>query len=268
MWNALVKLGDAICRRAQLRRELTRCRRLGVDVPDWLARRVLRSPSAAEDLVNFLRFLRPDEPVFLMDIGANRGEWAADFLALFPDTAVVAVEPVPATFHRLRRRFEGDPRVRPINAAVSDRPGSVTLRIGTDDTLASLYDYAAPFAAARGQTDDREAVTVEALRLDDVPTDGAEGRRRVLKIDVQGHEAAVLAGGPGLLAQTDIAIVELCFAEEYEEMEPSFAPCSRLLAEAGLYPAIFQEHGRHAMAYAIERDVIFVRRPLLDRIIG
>lgn len=268
IWDFLVKYSDAVLWRAHLFREIERCRRQGISVPRWLARRVLRSPSAAEDLVNFLRFLHPDDPVLLIDAGANRGEWAADFLTLFPNTRVVAVEPVPDTFERLRQRFHGDPRVHPINAALSDRRESVTLRLGADDTLASLHDYALPFAEARNQTDDRVAVTVESLLLDDLPVAGLENRTTVLKIDVQGHEAAVLAGGPELLARVNIAIVELCFAEEYEGMEPSFAVCAAQLAAAGLYPAIFQEYGRWVIPYAIERDVIFVRRPLLARLIG
>lgn len=268
IWDFLVKYSDAVLWRAHLYREIERSRRQGTAVPGWLARRTLRSPSAAEDLVNFLRFLRPSDPVLLIDAGANRGEWAADFLALFPDTQVVAVEPVPDTFERLRRRFHGDPRVHPINAALSDRRESVTLRLGADDTLASLYDYSTPFAEARNQTGDRTAVTVEALRLDDLPVAGSENRTTVLKVDVQGHEAAVLAGGSKLLARVDIAIVELSFVEEYEGVEPSFAICAARMAAAGLYPAIFQEYGRWIIPYAVERDVIFVRRPLLARLIG
>lgn len=268
MWSILAKLGDAIYWRAYLQREIRRCTRNGITVPRWLARRALRRPNVAEDLINFLRFLRPDQPLCLFDVGANRGEWSADFLALFPRTEVIAVEPIPSTFLRLRQRFEQDARVRLVNAALSDRRETVTLRIGDDDTLASLYDYAPPFAAARGQTVDRSSVSVEALRLDDLPLDGLEGRTGVLKIDVQGHEAAVLAGGPGMLTKIDVAIVELCFGEEYAGVEPSFSACSSLLAAAGLYPAIFQEYGRYVAPYPIERDVIFVRRHLLERIVG
>jgi FkbM family methyltransferase len=279
MWSFLAKLGDAVYRRAHLRRELRRCARDGVAVPGWLAARALYRPEAADDLVDFLRFLRPEQRIRLIDIGANRGEWAADFLALFPDTAVLAVEPVPATFERLRARFAGDSRVRAVNAAVSDRGGSLTLRVGADDRLASLYDYAAPFTASRGQREGGEApavVTVPALPLDELPIDdpplggpaGDGGRVRVLKIDVQGHEPAVLAGGPRLLETVDVAIVELNFVEEYAGMEPSFGPCAALLGAAGLHPAIFQEYGRWVMPYAAERDVIFVRRHLLERIIG
>lgn len=142
------------------------------------------------------------------------------------------------------------------------------MRVGADDTLASLHDYAAPFAGIRGEDGrERETVTVPALRLDDLPLDGMEGRTGVLKVDVQGHEATALAGGPALLARIDVAIVELSFVEEYAGVEPSFGACAGLLAAAGLHPAIFQEYGRHIMPHAVERDVIFVRGHLLERII-
>lgn len=275
--KTLAAVGNAVHQRARLLLELRRCAGDGVAVPGWLVRRAARRPTAAEDLVDFLRFLRPEQPLFLVDAGANRGDWAADFLALFPDTAVLAVEPVPATFERLSRRFAGDPRVRPVNAALSDRAGPVVMRVGVEDTLASLHDYAAPFAGFRGQggaeEDGRTAVTVPALRLDDLLSEGpspgwTDGRTGVLKVDVQGHEAAALAGAPALLARIDVAIVELSFVEEYAGVEPSFGACAGLLAAAGLHPAIFQEYGRHIMPHAVERDVIFVRRHLLERIIG
>ncbi len=281
MLKTLAAVGNAVHQRARLLLELRRCAGAGIAVPGWLTRRALRRPTAAEDLVDFLRFLRPDQPLFLVDAGANRGDWAADFLALFPDSAVLAVEPVPATFERLSRRFAGDARVRPVNAALSDRAGPVVMRVGAEDTLASLHDYAAPFAGFRGQgggqdeagEDGRTAVTVPALRLDDLlpeglPADWTDGRTGVLKVDVQGHEAAALAGAPALLARIDVAIVELSFVEEYAGVEPSFGACAGLLAAAGLHPAIFQEYGRHIMPHAVERDVIFVRRHLLERIIG
>lgn len=266
MWRFLVKYGDAVCRRAQLLHSLGVCARRGARIPSWLWRRALLAPSAAEDLVDFLRFLDPAQPVFLLDVGANRGEWSADFIAVYPDTLALALEPGPKAFDLLSRRFGGDKRFRLLNAAASDDGAPLILRIGADDRLAGAYDYAPEYAGLRDGDGPREETAVSSTRLDDLTLDGAEGRFCVLKIDVQGHEVAVLRGAKRLLERVDAAIIELCFGEEYQDVEPSFAACAALMAEAGLYPAIFQEWGRHAMAYPVERDVIFVRRSLLKKI--
>src|ERR1022692_1182094 len=105
--------------RADLLAELQRARRLGVDVPSWLRRQVIRNPHKSEDWINFLRFIQPQNKIRLVDVGANTGFWAADFLRLFPDTSATMIEPVPATAKQLQQRFKGDGRVTVINAAAS-----------------------------------------------------------------------------------------------------------------------------------------------------
>jgi hypothetical protein len=63
-------------------RELLRAQSQGIVVPRWLFRQALLRPGATEDLVNFLRFIRPDGQLRLIDVGANTGLWSAEFLRL------------------------------------------------------------------------------------------------------------------------------------------------------------------------------------------
>jgi len=249
--------------RADLLAELQRAKRLGVDVPAWLRQQVLRNPHKSEDLINFLRFIQPRDKVRLIDVGANTGFWAADFLRLFQNTSATMIEPVPATAQRLQQRFQGDDRVIVINAAASSLAGPLDMTVG-ESTLASVHAYtdASTSAVAAGSR-----IQVKTIKLDDLrfPEDD---RINVLKVDVQGHEVSALSSGPVFLKRISVALIEVSFAHEFVGLQPSFVECAALLKQADLYPAIFQDYGMGLGPYATARDVLFVRSRLVDNILG
>jgi hypothetical protein len=82
----------------------------------------------------------------------------------------------------------------------------------------------------------------------------------LVKIDVQGFEDRVLAGGRGLLGRTALAIVEVNHEAMYEG-QPSFEHIYQVMAELG-----FQFHGTWHQLFSrrsgavLSSDVIFARR--------
>ena len=146
-----------------------------------------------------LPLLRPGE--LFVDIGANFGLWA--LAAARRGCPVIAVEPVPATRERLAanvRRNGLAERVEIVAAAISDAPGTLTLSLPAGESgQASVHAGAAQRV---------ETFTVSAITLDQLI-----GERRVgfLKIDIEGHEPALLAGGARVLAsgQVERLLIEL-----------------------------------------------------------
>lgn len=254
----------AVESRMMLLRELSRARSRNLAVPGWLIRDVLRNPGIAEDLVHLLRFFRPEDRLRLVDVGANTGYWADEFLRLFPDTCVTAIEPIPGTAARLRERFSGDARVTVVNAAVTPQPSPIEMTEARESTLSSLHAYADSLTNPDAEGN---RIQVNGMRLDDldIPNDG---RTLFLKLDTQGHEVPALTTGKSFLQRVNVAIVEVSFVEEYAGVPPSFGRCVALFAEADLHPVIFQDFGRNLSPYAYERDVIFARSELLKNILG
>jgi len=70
----------------------------GKRITKEILRQICFSPANAEDWINLLRFLVPIEEIFLIDVGANKGEWFTEFLKFFPNTEVVAFEPTSGPF--------------------------------------------------------------------------------------------------------------------------------------------------------------------------
>lgn len=225
---------------------------------------MLRNPSEAEDYINLLRFLRPSDRIFLIDVGANVGEWSQSFISYFPHTQVVAIEPSNEAHSALQKRYADDPRVVTIKAAASDKAGETTLYLGRESTLNSLEAYDGAFINDRRNIL-RGTEKVPMIRIDEAVTLG-DADRRVLKLDVQGHEIEAIEGASGILGQIDIAICELSFVNEYVNRSASFAKVTTLMQRAELYPIIFQGYGKSLSNHRLESDVIYIKPALFHHL--
>lgn len=266
MARKLLHYGHAVEMRGMLLAEFSRLRRRGAVLPKGLAMRIVRQPADVEDLLNLARFIGLDERILLVDVGGNVGDWAADFLAVFPNTRVVAFEPDPRASAKYAERLCGSPSVTLHEVALSSQSGSSVLHLAEDSVYSSLETYSDTQSPRDiGHHRDCE-ITLKTLDSFELNLAGYDCR--VMKLDVQGHELDVIAGACATLAGIDILIGEFSFATQYDGGEPSFSRACELLRAAGLYPAVFQDYGRQLGPYAYERDVLFVRRGRLDRLYG
>ncbi len=249
------------------RLEWSLLRKAGVPVSDWVGREIWRRPGESEDWVNLARFIHPAEPVYLIDVGANVGDFTARAMQEYPNLRAACFEPAASNFEKLKKRFGNQSAVALHRVAASDEDTTATMFVGRSNTLFSLEKYGGEANNAYGIADgsDAETETIDCRRLDGFKLEPGE-RTVLLKVDVQGHEEKALDGALEVLPTVDVAIIECSFANEYEGIPPSFAGVTRRLAAAGLYPVIFQDYGREWSGYAFERDVIFVRERLLKNI--
>lgn len=147
-----------------------------------------------EDMALTAHLLRPGD-VFV-DVGANVGAYTV-LAAAVAGAGAVAVEPIPATFQRLLdnvavNRLDG--RVRCRNVGVGREPGVLRLTSGSD----TVNHVLAPGEQAA------DAVEVSVLPLDDI-VGGDEPT--LIKIDVEGFETEVLAGGGRTFARPSLQAV-------------------------------------------------------------
>ena len=137
-----------------------------------------------------------------VDVGANIGVHTVRLAKLAgADGEVIALEPDQELARRAERNaaINGLGNVRLINAAASDRAGEMRLyRPSPQDTnrgRASLLHH--PYLTGG-------AATVPAVTLDDA----CAGKRvALIKIDVEGHEAAVVRGAAAIIARDAPSIV-------------------------------------------------------------
>lgn len=133
-----------------------------------------------------------------VDVGAHIGWFSTLAAARVGSTGtVIAIEPYPENAARLKNNItlNGFKKVRIVEKALAEHPGSVELRLVGDSGGVTALDWAigAP-------------TIVEMTTLDSIT---AELRSiRVLKIDVEGWEEHVLGGASATLQKTENVLIE------------------------------------------------------------
>jgi len=149
-----------------------------------------------EQLDRFLERVEPGTTVW--DIGANLGLYTV--FAARRGGAVHAFEPDPSFSDRLRRNLQLNGQDATVHElALSDENGTATL--STDG-----LEGDSP-ALSAGSDSERDSVTVETIRGDDLETTVPDPE--VLKIDVEGAETGVLRGLGDRLSGARAVMIEL-----------------------------------------------------------
>jgi FkbM family methyltransferase len=142
-----------------------------------------------------------DAPRTVVDLGAHGGLSVLLFRAAFPGVEVLAIEPNPASFERLRANVGALPGVQLRHCAVGAADGEASLDVRGESWAARL--------------DAAGTVRVPLRRLDGLLREaGVDETSALLKIDVEGAEWEVLSSlGPPLR-----------FAAVVGEFHPRLAP--------------------------------------------
>ncbi len=169
---------------------------LRVKTGDGLSSAILRT--RVDDITQseiIWRLLGPGETA--VDIGANIGYVSSLMAArVGPRGRVLAFEPHPALCRELRRNVSGweGRQVEVFEAALSERTGKGSLCVPAAFEANRGLSRVDTFAErAAGEA----ALPIELRRLDDICSGGAP--LALVKIDVEGHELAVLKGARRLL---------------------------------------------------------------------
>jgi FkbM family methyltransferase len=162
---------------------------------------------------------------FTVDVGASWGLFSYHLARLTgPSGTVCSYEPHPANRDVLAKLAAARPSVRFRPAAVSDTPGTAQMQVPVfgsrhvtaQSSIAHGFD---------GQSNVRvEKVSVPTVRLDD---ELGDARVDFIKIDVEGHEIAVLRGAaetlrrtlPPMLIEIEQRHLDLPIKEVFQEIE-------------------------------------------------
>jgi FkbM family methyltransferase len=161
-----------------------------------------------------------------VDVGANRGVWTHQMALLCP--RVYAFEPNPKMFAILDAARPSNAETRQI--ALSDRSGVASLKVprsarGFSNQHASLETN---WAAAM----EFGVVEVATARLDELGLEPVG----FIKIDVEGHEPAVIAGAAGLIERDrPTLLVELEERHSDRSIEASIAEVEALGYDAFVF---------------------------------
>ena len=194
----------------------------------------------------------------VIDIGANRGQFAQRLRATGYAGRILSVEPLPDEHAHLERISAGDPlwTIAP-RIAIGGQKGEITLYRYADTSLSSALQpagNAAEFADAKEVL--TPLTTLDALIAEHV----SEEARLFVKIDVQGLEMQVIAGGSATLDRAAGVSVELALRRIYKD-EPSYLEVLTALDAHGLVPVYFSHvTSRCRMRPEMQMDAVLLRQ--------
>ena len=132
-----------------------------------------------------------------IDAGAQTGFFTCLMATVVGETGMVhAFEPMPASYELLQKNIQENgfgPRVRAYQRACSNAATEILA-----SHVGNMY--------VAGTVPGGRAVSMTAVRLDDVVHEAVD----LIKLDVEGHEPAVLEGMRGLIARSHPVIVSEC----------------------------------------------------------
>jgi FkbM family methyltransferase len=145
-------------------------------------------------------------PLVIFDVGANRGQYLQ--LALAKPAVIHAFEPSSAAFADLANRFGNRSNVVLNNVALGREPGEQVLYYDSPGSeLSSLY----PRRVEHHGHQFTHSEPVQVDTLDNYCAKQAIAHIDLLKLDVEGHELAVLQGASQMFERQQISMVSFEF---------------------------------------------------------
>ena len=198
-------------------------------------------------------------PVFVVDVGANHGQWIGSLLELLSIPEVWIFEPNPEAMKICQQRIGIRSGVKYFDMALGDAAGQITLHVTASSHFASVLRPRGEFLETHyGQNAACVVLNkqVEVCTLDSLVPDSRSVD--LLKIDVQGFERAVLSGARRVLTNTRAILIEANLQSHYEG-DDNFPALWSILADHGfsfwsLSPPYLGQGGESLWA-----DAVFIR---------
>jgi FkbM family methyltransferase len=152
----------------------------------------------------------------VIDAGAHRGAFTDAFLRLHRPERVVLVEAIPDLAMKLQAKYEGDPRISVVSAALSDVTGEAQFEINKSEASSSLL----PIDPRNSDWFRRDlsvanSISVLTLTLPELMKRQQLERVDLLKLDLQGAERLVLSGAMEFLDRVRVIYTEVFFERLY-----------------------------------------------------
>jgi FkbM family methyltransferase len=177
----------------------------------------------------------------VVDVGANRGQFALMARALYPTAQIYSFEPLSGPAAVYRALLSGDDRVHLFDTAIGASSGMVNMYVTTRDDSSSLLKPGASqdeiFGVQASRVDE-----VSIRRLSECVPAGRIERPALLKIDVQGAELTVLEGAADVIDGFAAIYVECSYLQLYDE-QPLIGDIARWADQHGFRLAgVYNQH--------------------------
>lgn len=184
-------------------------------------------------------YIRLDQPWIhdigiktVLDIGGNVGRYSKTMQYLFPNAQIIAFEPLPSCFEQMKKLMDEYPKFNAYNIGLGDSEAMMEMEESNHDPSSSLlpmgelHKDAFPFAEGGKKKE------VVIRKLDNLESEMNLQYPLMIKVDVQGFEDKVIAGGTSIFSKAKILLLELSFQELYQD-QPFFDDIYEMIKPMG-----------------------------------
>ncbi len=193
----------------------------------------------------------------VIDVGANKGQFASHISKFFPEAIIYSFEPIPVMYQELKNLAETcmKGRLFVFNLAIGEQVGTIDMFFHTTHSPSSsflkttnLCEDLYPF------TKEQKTSKVKITTLDCWVEDSKISLEPeiLIKLDVQGYEDRVIKGGVETFKKAKACIMEVCLDKLYEG-QTDFKELCMMLYDLGFCYA-----GNLEQTYASDGHVIYI----------
>ncbi|RPJ77658.1 MAG: FkbM family methyltransferase [Alphaproteobacteria bacterium] len=196
----------------------------------------------------------------VFDIGANTGQFARLIHEVLPDAFIYSFEPLEECYQKLKTKEREIANFKAFNIALGDTDGEIEFYRNEFPPSSSILPMADLHKQNYPFTDKEYLLKVKVARLDDIARDLVNKDNLLIKIDVQGYEDKVIAGGTELIKKAKILIIETSFLPLYVG-QPLFENIYDSLRENFRYMGALSQSRNLIDGSILQEDSIFMRKP-------
>lgn len=153
----------------------------------------------------------------VLDIGANRGDFARTIAALLPTARIIGFEPLPSLRAPLEALAAAMPRFQPYFCGLSNSNTELDFNELALNASSSFLKPNEVFTNAEAEVAAvRRTIQVPVRRLDDLADEIKLEDPIMIKLDVQGFEDRVIRGGDATFRRARVLLVETSIIPQYE----------------------------------------------------
>ena len=214
---------------------------------------LLKGSAAGTEHLNLLRDLHCK---FIVDIGANRGQFALVARKCFPEATIHSIEPLEEPAKIFRSVFEKDDKVFLHPFAIGSKSEVTEIHISKQDDSSSLLPIGQEQVNLFPDTQEKETRKVTVRTLNELIDPESITNPALIKLDVQGYELETLKGCTDLFPYFSFVYVEASFIELYEGQALAHEVIAFLADKnfhlSGVYNTFYNNGGK-----AIQADFFF-----------
>lgn len=152
----------------------------------------------------------------VLDVGANRGQYARELRSGGYGGRIVSFEPLPDAFAELAEALAPDPLWQGWQVALGDEDGRVEVHVSANSVSSSILESSDALVAAAPSAAYVASCVTDLARLDTIAGSLLKADENVyLKLDVQGYELSVFRGAPQTLRRIAAIECELSLVRLY-----------------------------------------------------